>query len=112
MGLCNKCMDKRIGDYMSKDIKKFQEILQSYVYLKEYAVIATERAELGLDDDIYSLEDYRDELINIANKCNIKTFKIANDSDIDELREYVLYLENKLIDKLEYKLEFMYKYDK
>ena len=105
-------MDKRIGDYMSKDIKKFQEILQSYVYLKEYAVIATERAELGLDDDIYSLEDYRDELINIANKCNIKTFKIANDSDIDELREYVLYLENKLIDKLEYKLEFMYKYDK
>ena len=112
MGLCNKCMDKRIGDYMSKDIKKFQEILQSYVYLKEYSAITTERAELDLDDDIYSLEDYRDELISIANKYNIKTFKIANDSDIDELREYVLYLENKLIDKLEYKLEFMYKYDK
>ena len=97
---------------MSKDIKKFQEILQSYVYLKEYAAVATERAELDLDDDIYSLEYHRDDLINIANKYNIKTFKIADDSDIDELREYVLYLENKLIDELDYKLTFMYQYDK
>lgn len=97
---------------MNKDIKKFKEILQSYVYLKEYDAVATERAELGLDDDIYSLEYHRDELINIANKYNIKTFKIADDSDIDELREYVLYLENKLINKLESKLEFMYQYDK
>lgn len=105
-------MDKRIGDYMNKDVKKFKEILQSYVYLKEYDAVATERAELDLDDDIYSLEYHRDELIKIANKYNIKTFKIADDSDIDELKEYVLYLENKLIDKLESKLEFMYQYDK
>ena len=97
---------------MSKDIQKFKEILQSYVYLKEYAAVAFERAELDLDDDIYSLEYHRDDLTNIANKYNIKTFKIADDSDIDELREYVLYLENKLIDKLESKLEFMYQYDK
>lgn len=97
---------------MNKDVKKFKEILQSYVYLKEYDAVATERAELDLDEDIYSLEYHRDELINIANKYNIKTFKIADDSDIDELREYVLYLENKLIDKLESKLEFMYQYDK
>lgn len=105
-------MDKRIGDYMNKDVKKFKKILQSYVYLKEYDAVATERAELDLDDDIYSLEYHRDELIKIANKYNIKTFKIADDSDIDELKEYVLYLENKLIDKLESKLEFMYQYDK
>ena len=97
---------------MNKDVKKFKEILQSYVYLKEYDAVATERVELDLDDDIYSLEYHRDELIKIANKYNIKTFKIADDSDIDELKEYVLYLENKLIDKLESKLEFMYQYDK
>ena len=97
---------------MSKDIKKFQEILQSYVYLKEYAAVANERAELDLDEDIYSLEYHRDGLVNIANKYNINIFRVADDSDIDELKEYVLYLENKLIDELHYKLTFMYQYDK
>jgi hypothetical protein len=97
---------------MTKELKKFDEVLTSYVYLKECAAIKNERAELDLDEDIYDLEDYRDDLINIVNKYNIKTFKIADDSDIDELREYVLYLENKLIDELHYRLTFMYQYDK
>lgn len=97
---------------MTKELKKFDEVLASYVYLKEWAAIKNERAELDLDEDIYDLEDYRDDLINISNKYDIKTFKIANDSDIDELREYVLYLENKLINELHYKLTFMYQYDK
>lgn len=97
---------------MTKELKKFEEILTSYVYLKEYAAVANERAELDLDDDIYSLEYHRDDLINIAKKYNINVFRVADDSDIDELREYVLYLENKLIDELHYKLTFMYQYDK
>lgn len=97
---------------MAKELKKFTEILQSYVYLKECAAIANERAELDLDNDIYDLEDYRDDLINIATKYHINIFRIVNDSDIDELREYVLYLENKLINELHYKLTFMYQYDK
>lgn len=97
---------------MTKELKKFEEILTSYVYLKEYAAVANERAELDLDDDIYSLEYHRDDLVNIAKKYNINVFRVADDSDIDELREYVLYLENKLIDELHYKLTFMYQYDK
>ena len=97
---------------MTKNVQKFEEILTSYVYLKEYAAVAGERAELDLDDDIYSLEYHRDDLVNIANKYNINIFRVADDSDIDELREYVLYLENKLIDELHYKLTFMYQYDK
>ena len=97
---------------MTKELKKFEEILTSYVYLKEYAAVANERAELDLDDDIYSLEYHRDDLMNIANKYNINIFRVADDSDIDELKEYVLYLENKLIDELHYKLTFMYQYDK
>ena len=97
---------------MTKELKKFEEILTSYVYLKEYAAVASERAELDLDEDIYSLEYHRDDLINIAKKYNINVFRVADDSDIDELREYVLYLENKLIDELHYKLTFMYQYDK
>ena len=39
---------------MTKELKKFEEILTSYVYLKEYAAVASERAELDLDEDIYS----------------------------------------------------------
>lgn len=97
---------------MTKELKKFEEILTSYVYLKEYAAVASERAELDLDEDIYSLEYHRDDLVNIANKYNINIFRVADDSDIDELKEYVLYLENKLIDELHYKLTFMYQYDK
>lgn len=97
---------------MTKELKKFEEILTSYVYLKEYAAVASERAELDLDEDIYSLEYHRDDLVNIAKKYNINVFRVADDSDIDELREYVLYLENKLIDELHYKLTFMYQYDK
>ena len=99
------------GENMSKDIIKFEEILTSYVYLKEYAAVASERAELDLDEDIYSLEYHRDDLVKIANKYNISIFRVADDSDIDELKEYVLYLENKLIDELHYKLTFMYRYD-
>ena len=97
---------------MTKELKKFEEILTSYVYLKEYAAVASERAELDLDEDIYSLEYHSNDLINIAKKYNINVFRVADDSDIDELREYVLYLENKLIDELHYKLTFMYQYDK
>ena len=97
---------------MTKELKKFEEILTSYVYLKEYAAVASERAELDLDEDIYSLEYHSNDLINIAKKYNINVFRVADDSDIDELREYVLYLENKLIDELHYKLTFMYRYDK
>ena len=97
---------------MTKELKKFEEILTSYIYLKEYAAVASERAELDLDEDIYSLEYHRDDLVNIAKKYNINVFRVADDSDIDELREYVLYLENKLIDELHYKLTFMYQYDK
>ena len=97
---------------MTKELKKFEEILTSYVYLKEYAAVASERAELDLDEDIYSLEYHRDDLVNIAKKYNINVFRVADDSDIDELREYVLYLENKLIDELHYKLTFMYRFDK
>lgn len=100
------------SDKMTKELKKFEEILTSYVYLKEYAAVANERAELDLDEDIYSLEYHRDDLVNIANKYNINIFRVADDSDIDELKEYVLYLENKLIDELHYKLTFMYQYDK
>lgn len=97
---------------MTKELKKFEEILTSYVYLKEYAAVASERAELDLDEDIYSLEYHSNDLINIAKKYNINVFRVADDSDIDELKEYVLYLENKLIDELHYKLTFMYRYDK
>lgn len=96
---------------MTKELKKFEEVLTSYVYLKEYAAVASERAELDLDEDIYSLEYHRDDLINIAKKYNINVFRVADDSDIDELREYVLFLENKLIDELHYKLTFMYRFD-
>lgn len=111
MGLCNKCMDKRIGDSMTKNVQKFEKMLESYVYIKEYCAVANERAELDLDEDIYSLEYHRDDLINIAKKYDINVFRVADDSDIDELKEYVLYLENKLINELHYKLSFMYQYD-
>ena len=97
---------------MIKNIQKFEKMLESYVYIKEYCAVANERAELDLDEDIYSLEYHRDDLINIANKYDINVFRVADDSDIDELKEYVLYLENKLINELHYKLSFMYQYDK
>ena len=99
------------GDSM-KDVQKFTKMLESYVYLKECAAIENERAELDLDESIYDLEDYCDSLLTIANKYSISVFKIIDDSDIDELKEYVLYLENKLINELHYKLTFMYQYDK
>lgn len=111
MGLCDKCMDKRIGENMTKNVQKFEKMLESYVYIKEYCAVANERAELDLDEDIYSLEYHRDDLINIAKKYDINVFRAADDSDIDELKEYVLYLENKLINELHYKLSFMYQYD-
>jgi len=111
MGLCDKCMDKRIGENMTKNVQKFEKMLESYVYIKEYCAVANERAELDLDEDIYSLEYHRDDLINIAKKYDINVFRVADDSDIDELKEYVLYLENKLINELHYKLSFMYQYD-
>lgn len=104
-------MDKRIGDNMTKNVQKFEKMLESYVYIKEYCAVANERAELDLDEDIYSLEYHRDDLINIAKKYDINVFRVADDSDIDELKEYVLYLENKLINELHYKLSFMYQYD-
>lgn len=97
---------------MSKDIIKFNEILESYVYLKECCAINNERAELDLDLDIYDLEDYYDSLISIVKKYSISVFKIANDYDIDELNEYIIYLENKLVNELHYRLTFMYRYDK
>ena len=96
---------------MTKNVQKFEKMLESYVYIKEYCAVANERAELDLDEDIYSLEYHRDDLINIANKYDINVFRVADDSDIDELKEYVLYLENKLINELHYKLSFMYQYD-
>lgn len=97
---------------MIKNTQKFEEMLQSYVYIKECCAINNERAELGLDLDIYSLEDYSDDLVKIAEKYDIKIFKINDDYDVDELNEYVIYLENKLINELHYKLSFMYQYDK
>lgn len=96
---------------MVKNVQKFEKMLESYVYIKEYCAVANERAELDLDEDIYSLEYHRDDLINIAKKYDINVFRVADDSDIDELKEYVLYLENKLINELHYKLSFMYQYD-
>ncbi len=111
MGLCNKCMDKRIGDNMTKNVQKFEKMLESYVYIKEYCAVANERAELDLDEDVDSLKYHCDDLVNIANKYEISIFKIADTSDIDELMEYSLYLENKLINELHYKLSFMYQYD-
>ena len=96
---------------MVKNVQKFEKMLESYVYIKEYCAVANERAELDLDEDIYSLEYHRDDLINIAKKYDINVFRVADDSDIDELKEYVLYLENKLINELHYKLSFLYQYD-
>lgn len=97
---------------MTKNTQKFEEMLQSYVYIKECCAINNERVELGLDLDIYSLEDYSDDLVKIAEKYDIKIFKINDDYDVDELNEYVIYLENKLINELHYKLSFVYQYDK
>ena len=98
------------GDNM-KDVQKFEKMLESYVYIKEYCAVANERAELDLDEDIESLKYHCDDLVNIANKYEIRVFKIANNSNLDELMEYSLYLENKLINELHYKLSFMYQYD-
>ena len=98
------------GDNM-KDVQKFEKMLESYVYIKEYCAVANERAELDLDEDIESLKYHCDDLVNIANKYEIRVFKIANNSNLDELMEYSLYLENKLINELHYRLSFMYQYD-
>lgn len=96
---------------MTKNTQKFEAMLESYVYIKECCAINNERAELDFDLDIYSLEDYSDDLVKIAEKYDIKIFKINDDYDVDELNEYVIYLENKLINELHYKLSFMYQYD-
>lgn len=93
---------------MTKDVDVFRKVLQSYVYLKECAAVFNERAELDLDMDIYDLKDYCDDLSNIGTKYNIKHFKLADDSDYDDLMEYVLYLEKKVIQGLEDQLIFMY----
>lgn len=100
------------GDYMTKDIKKFEEVLTSYVYLKECAAIAQEREETGYDIEVYDLEDYLDDLKNIASKHQIPYFKIDSNYNVRELTEYVNYLENKFIQELKCKLRFMYQYDK
>ena len=96
---------------MVKNVQKFEKMLESYVYIKEYCAVANERAELDLDEDVDSLKYHCGDLVNIAKKYEISVFKIADTSDIDELIEYSLYLENKLINELHYKLSFMYQYD-
>ena len=80
---------------LPKNVQKFEKMLESYVYIKECCAVANERAELDLDESIYDLKDYCDSLLNVADKYSISVFKIVDDSDIDELKEYVLYLENK-----------------
>ena len=97
---------------MTKTIDRFLKVLESYVYLKECAAISSERAELDFDLDIYDLEDYLQSLTNIADKYKIKIFKISDNYDIDELNEYIIYLENKLINDLRDQLSFMYLFDK
>lgn len=97
---------------MTKTIDRFLKVLESYVYLKECAAISSERAELDFDLDIYDLEDYLQSLTNIADKYKIKIFKISDDYDVDELNEYIIYLENKLINDLRDQLSFMYLFDK
>ena len=96
------------GDNMTKDVDGFRKVLQSYVYLKECAAVFNERAELDLDMDIYDLQDYCDDLLKIATKYSIKHFILADNPDYDDLMEYVLYLENKVIQQLEDQLIFMY----
>lgn len=96
------------GDNMTKDVDGFRKVLQSYVYLKECAAVFNERAELDLDMDIYDLQDYCDDLLKIATKYNIKHFILADNPDYDDVMEYVLYLENKVIQQLEDQLIFMY----
>ena len=100
-----------MGDKMVKNVQKFEKMLESYVYIKEYCAVANERAELDLDEDVESLKYHCNDLVKIANKYEINVFKIADNSNIDELMEYSLYLENKLINELHYKLSFMYQYD-
>lgn len=97
---------------MAKDVKKFQDRLMSYIYLRECAVVQQEREEAGYDIEVYDLEDYHDDLVNIATKHQIPFFKINDNYNLRELQEYVNYLENKLINELEDKLRFMYQYDK
>lgn len=97
---------------MTKTIDRFLKVLESYVYLKECAAINNEKAELNFDLDIYDLEDYLQSLTNIADKYKIKIFKISDDYDVDELNEYIIYLENKLINDLRDQLSFMYLFDK
>lgn len=94
-----------------RNVQKFEKILESYVYIKECRGINNERAELGFDLDIYDLKNYCEDLIRIAEEYEIKIFKINDDYDIDELNEYIIYSENKLINQLHYKLSFMYQYD-
>ena len=101
-----------INDNMTKNTQKFETILESYVYLRECCAVRTERIELDLDDDVYDLKDYCDDLLKIADKHQIKHFKIAdNTDDYDVLNEYTIYMENKLDSELKYRLTFMYKYD-
>lgn len=100
------------GDIMTKDINKFGDVLESYVYLRECCAVRTERAELDLDEDIYDLKDYCDSLTAIAKKHDIRCLEIKDNSSFENLNEYSIYLENKLDNELKYKLSFMYMYDK
>ena len=97
---------------MSKDLFKFDKTLESYVYLRENCAVRNREEEAGFDLDIYTLKDYADELYTIASNYSISVFRISDDSDIDEFNEYIIYLEHKLCNELEYRLKFMYQYDK
>ena len=69
---------------MTKDVKKFDETLTSYVYLKECAAIAQEREEAGYDIEVYDLENYLDDLKNSIPEVDFY-LPIRDYNTIDEL---------------------------
>lgn len=95
-----------------KDFKNFEELLNSYVQVKEHVAVDNDRAEAGFDKDMFDWEDDVEWLTKIANKYDISHFKINDDYDIDEITEYCIYLEKKLIKELKEMIRIRYLYDK
>lgn len=95
-----------------KDFKSFEELLNKYVQVKEHVAIENDRADAGFIKDIFDWESDVEWLCEIAKEYEISHFKINDDYDIDEITEYCIYLEKKIIKELEEMIRMKYLYDK
>lgn len=95
---------------IERNVKEFKKIFNDYIELKTYEAVTDERIEVGYDLNMGELEYHCEVLKKIADEYEIRYWNISDDYDVDELNEYVIYLEKTILEKLYNKIVYMFLY--